>query len=281
MSITYDQGLAIAREKAANADYGSPFRYRLTKLIPQYIRQYCPAHARVLDLGCGSGRYAYFFLEARIAGSYTGMDISADRFVELKLPETFPGRLLQYDAHELERFNEKFDFLLSLTAFEHFADDHRVMEGVAAVLEHGAHALIVVPSHYSYLLYGEHGYRRYNRSSISRLAREAGLEIVSLKNVGGLAGFLFHFHWFFPARVLQLIGRGLLYGIYDGNRDRARQAWPRLAGFLDNLGQHHLRWGWGRWLHKTSLFICDILDRYLRIFEAGYLVILRKASLKL
>ncbi len=171
LGITHEQAVEAAREKAEQADFGSPFRFRITRLIPRYIRAFCPPEAKILDLGCGSGRYAFFFVEAGIRGSYTGLDTDPHSLDGFELADLFSSRLITMDAHDLESLGEDFDFLLSVTAHEHFENDVKVTKGMAKVLKSGGHALVVVPSRYSYPLYGKHGFRRYNPRSLEKLAR--------------------------------------------------------------------------------------------------------------
>jgi len=276
VSVTYEQARAAAREKAVQADYGSPFRRELTTRVPPLIRRYCPSAAAVLDIGCGSGRYALFFVEADIRGTYTGVDISDERWDDLPLPPEFPGTRRQGDAHELGSLGDTFDFVISLTAFEHFADDHRVARGMAEVMKSGGRALLAVPSHYSYPLYGKHGYRRYSAGAVRRLGVQAGLEVEYLRRVGGPAGWCFHFLWFFPAKAMQLAAKAVLYGLYGMNRDRARSRFPGLVRALDRLGQHHLGWRWGRALHRFCLRAAAAIDALVPLLPVGYLAVLRK-----
>ncbi len=277
-TISAEQALAEAHAKAAEADYGSPFRWQITRLAPAYIRRYCPPQARVLDVGCGSGRYALFFIEAGIHGAYLGIDINPQRWEESTSPPDFAIAFREWDAHRVGELGETFDFVLSLTAFEHFADDARVMRGLAPVLTPGAAALVIVPATWSYPLYGKHGYRRYTAAGLRALAEQAGLEVVEQQPVGGLAGWLFHFHWFFPAHVLRLAGKTALYALHGFDRERARRAWPRLTRWLDRLGQHHLAWNWGRRLHRAGLLLAARLDRVLPLASVGHLIVLRRPA---
>jgi SAM-dependent methyltransferase len=274
--VTYEQALAAAREKTREAGYGSPFRYELTRLAPAAIRRYCPTPADVLDVGCGSGRYALFFIEAGVTGSYTGVDISDERWHDLPLPAEFPGERRRMDAIEIDRIGRSFDFVISLTAFEHFADDKQVAWGIARVMKPGAHMLLAVPAPASYPLYGPHGFRRYSADDLRALAEEAGLRVVELRKVGGLAGWLFHFNWFFPAAVWRFAVKAVLYALVGGNREAARQRWPRLMEWLDSLGQYHLRCRFGRFLHRLGLRLASRLDPYLPILEVGWLAVLRR-----
>lgn len=276
MTISYQQAKQAAREKADQADFGSPFRYLITARVPAVIRQYCPSPARVLDLGCGSGRYALFFIEADVAGTYTGVDISDERWTKMALPDEFTGRLVKLDAHHVDKLADRFDFVISLTAFEHFADDQQVMRAMAAVMKPGAHALLVVPSTWSYPLYGRHGYRRYCPARISRLAEATGLETIVFEKIGGLTGWLFHFAWFAPAHLARLAIKAVIYGLYGMNKPKAKKTWPRLFAWLNGLGNHHLKWSWGRRLHRLGLKISAKIDRCLPLLPVGYLAVLTK-----
>lgn len=276
VEVTYEQARAAARVKTGEANWGSPFRYELTRRVPALIAHYCPREAAVLDVGCGSGRYVLFLVDAGITGTYTGLDISDDRWDELPLPTELPGMRLMHDAHRLDELDTRFDFVLSLTAFEHFKEDHRVARGVAAVLKPGACALIAVPSHASHPLYGEHGFRRYSSYELRNLATGAGLEVVALEPVSGLLGWLFHFFWFVPAEVFRQAGKAALFVAAGLDKPRAQRRWPRVWQALDDLGQHHLRWAWGRALHHGCLAVASVVDRLLPVLSVGYLSVWRR-----
>jgi SAM-dependent methyltransferase len=276
--MDYQQALQAARQKAEQADYGSPFRYYSTRMIPECIRSFCPANAKILDLGCGSGRYAFFFVEAGIRGAYTGIDIDPRSLEGFELAEVFSSRLLVWDAHHLADLDETFDFIISVTAFEHFERDGEVLRGMRKAMAPGGHALIVVPSHYSYALYGTHGFRRYSRASIRGLASDAGFEVSRILPIGGLAGFLFHLWWFLPAHAIRLAGKALFFLLAGGSREDARKRWPGAFKFLNGMGDHHLKTGFGRKLHRMMLGLCATLDPFVPFLEVGYLAVLEKPS---
>lgn len=268
----------MAREKAREANWGSPFRFHLTRMLPAAIAAHCPKIASVLDVGCGSGRYAYFFIEAGIEGSYLGVDLNPRLKLGVQLPQRFSGVVQTADAHELSALNQQFDFAVSITAFEHFKDDHKAAAELASVLKPGAKALIVVPSKYSYPLYGRHGFRRYNPGDVRALGEKTGLKMIHFEKVGGLPGFLFHFLWFAPAHLLRLLGKTLFYGAFALNKNKARTALPGFAKFLDDLGNHHLKWGLGRRVHRALLSWAARGDRYLPFAEAGYLAVFERTA---
>ncbi len=260
-------------QKSKEAMYGSPFRYAISYLAPQYVKEHCPSRARILDVGCGAGRYALYFADAGIRGEYVGVDLDVGAWVEEPMPEGLTRRFVKLDAHKLSELEPGFDFAISLTAFEHFEDDALVMGQLAKGLKSGGRALIVVPSHYSYALYGRHGFRRYSKNSIEALCRQAGLEIVALRKIGGAFGWLFHFFWFFPAHVTRLLSKTLIYALFAMNKEKAREKLPRLMCFLDGLGNHHLKFKPTRQLHGLLVRIADKADRLLPFAEAGYVFV--------
>ncbi len=262
--------------KSQQALYGSPFRFALSYLTPEYIKRHCPQKARILDIGCGSGRYALYFVDAGIRGEYVGVDCDEKTWADEQIPEDFLRQFVRLDAHNLDKLEPGFDFAISLTAFEHFEDDAKVMRGLAEVLKKGGKALIVVPSAYSFALYGRHGFRRYTQGSIKALCRQADLEIATMQKVGGAFSWLFHFFWFFPAHIARLAVKAGIYALFGANKEKARKRLPRLLFFLDELGGHHLKWKPTRLLHGLLIRWADRADRLLPFLEAGYIFVLSK-----
>ena len=43
----------------------------------------------MLDIGCGAGRYALYFVDAGVRGEYVGMDIDTQKWTDENLPEGF------------------------------------------------------------------------------------------------------------------------------------------------------------------------------------------------
>lgn len=273
--VLYD-AMQFSERKADEAFYGSPFRRRISVMTPDYIRRYCPNPARILDIGCGSGRYALFFLDAGVRGTYMGVDITDQTWAVEHVPEDFVRSFTKIDAHQLSRLGGEYDFAISLTAYEHFEDDRLVTRELAAVLAPGGRALIVVPATWSYPLYGRHGFRRYTPSDIRELARGAGLDLCELRPMGGFASWLFHFLWFFPAHAVRLALKTVIFAAYGFRKSAARARWPRVFDALDRLGNWHLARSWGRAIHKAGLLLAERLDQLLPFAPVGYIFILER-----
>lgn len=79
-----------------------------------------PAGAKVLDLGCGNGRF-YPLLKQRNV-DYVGVDIS-EKLIQ-KATQKYPeAKFLVRDALDL-RFENEFDFIFSIAVFHHIPDQH-------------------------------------------------------------------------------------------------------------------------------------------------------------
>ncbi|MEO8140512.1 MAG: methyltransferase domain-containing protein, partial [Gemmatimonadota bacterium] len=108
----------------------SSARYWINRTLPALVREYFPRTGlKVLDLGCGDGGNGLLLAAEGFQGEYLGVDL---------FPSTYwPGRTLAdaplrrsyvaADAHALGSLNQRFNAILSITAFEHFADDERVL----------------------------------------------------------------------------------------------------------------------------------------------------------
>ncbi|HEY8678452.1 MAG TPA: methyltransferase domain-containing protein [Candidatus Dormibacteraeota bacterium] len=104
--------------------------------------------ARVLDLACGQGRHAIEL--ARRGYEVTGVDLSEYLLEVARARARAAGvtvRLLRRDMRE-PLSGERFDLILSLfTSFGYFedeAEDHRVLTGVARMLERGGRFVLEV-----------------------------------------------------------------------------------------------------------------------------------------
>lgn len=227
----------------------SPSRVCLDETIEHLVGRYCPKHgAAILDVGCGQGRYYQYFVSQARRGTYLGIDIKQSPAWQNKTENGLNVSYSSYNAENLENFNQKFNFIISIQALEHIKYDEKAIKGINKCLLTAGRALITVPSKFSFFLYGPHGHRRYGLKSIQRMAEKAGLAVEETIKIGGLCSFLLHFlTWTIPAIIFRLkIWR--LYRRYE---------------FL------------GKLLFKMEKAAYR-LDKCLRIFESGYAVMLKK-----
>jgi ubiquinone/menaquinone biosynthesis C-methylase UbiE len=152
---------------------------------------------RVLDLGCGDGRYA-----ARLAAAgyeVTGVDPSEEAlararraYPQLDLTPPRPDGTLPFA-------DNSFDAAICIYVLEHVVDTQTLLSEVRRVLVPGGRLIVAVPWHgrIKNVLIALGGFERhydplqpvlrfYARGSLARLLVEMGFEQIKLKGSGGI-----------------------------------------------------------------------------------------------
>jgi SAM-dependent methyltransferase len=134
-----------------------------------------PAGARVLDAGCGEGRFRPLFSTTRLIGldrcigdarwDYTGVDVVGD-------------------LHHMPFPPASFDAGLCIVTLEHVPDPAMVLAELHRVLKPGAPVCLVVPLLWE-LHQAPHDYFRFTRHGIEHLADQAGFIPERLEPLGG------------------------------------------------------------------------------------------------
>jgi SAM-dependent methyltransferase len=131
-----------------------------------------PADPRILDAGCGSGR---FMVELAKLGTVTGVELSDTSVVlarERQLGEVISGSVL-----EMPFADNSFDLAVSLDVIEHLEDDLGALRELRRTIAPGGALLVTVPA-YQWLWSGHdeinHHHRRYTRRALQRVAEQAG-----------------------------------------------------------------------------------------------------------
>ncbi len=139
-----------------------------------------PAHAEVLDAGCGSGRT---LADLVAYGTVSGVELHEDAAEVARSRghgEVRVGRL-----EELPWADASFDLITCLDVIEHTEDDRTALGELLRVCRPGGWLLVTVPAYPSlWSLHDEanHHYRRYTRASLSGAARAAGWTVTRLSS---------------------------------------------------------------------------------------------------
>jgi len=123
--------------------YDLLYRHRDTQEAADFIRALVgqlslPAHARVLDVGCGNGRHALVF--DQLGCHVTGIDLSPK---QIGLAQTLPVKQTRYLVADMRKlaFDAEFDLAVnlftSLGYFDETGDNHLVIEGIHRALRPG------------------------------------------------------------------------------------------------------------------------------------------------
>jgi SAM-dependent methyltransferase len=135
-----------------------------------------PADPRILDAGCGSGR---FMVELAKIGTVTGVELS-DTSVSLAR-ERHLGDVVAGSVLEMPFPENSFDVAVSLDVIEHLDDDLAALRELRRTVAPGGALLVTVPA-YQWLWSGHdeinHHHRRYTRRSLQRVAEQAGWQQV-------------------------------------------------------------------------------------------------------
>jgi SAM-dependent methyltransferase len=133
-----------------------------------------PARARILDAGCGSGRN---MIDLARHGTVTGIELSETSVTLAR--ERNSGEVVEGSVLEMPFAADSFELAASLDVIEHLQDDLAALRELRRVVAPGGALLVTVPA-YQWLWSGHdeinHHHRRYTRSSLLKVARQAGWE---------------------------------------------------------------------------------------------------------
>ncbi len=143
-----------------------------------------PAHAAVLDAGCGSGRT---MAELVAYGEVRGLELDPEA-AELARSrghgEVHTGRL-----EELPWGPATFDLITCLDVIEHTPDDRATLRSLRGVTKPGGWLLLTVPAYQAlWSLHDEanHHYRRYSRRTLRTAATDAGWRVARMTSFNSL-----------------------------------------------------------------------------------------------
>lgn len=133
------------------------------------INQTLKNDLKILEVGCGAGRYFEFLkkLSKSTKFRYTGIDIKNRNFVKKK------NKYFYLDsANNIDLYLEKANFLFTQSAIEHFDHDLIFFKKISKHLNDKKKKFIQIhmfPSESCLFTYLFHGYRHYNYKMISKI----------------------------------------------------------------------------------------------------------------
>ncbi len=133
------------------------------------------AGARVLDAGCGEGRHARFFPQAR----YCGVDLGVG-----DASWNYRGLDAVADLAALPFRDGTFTACINIVTLEHVREPRVVARELARTLSAGGRALLIVPHEWE-VHQSPHDYFRYTRHGMLYLLEQAGFEKIEIRPVGG------------------------------------------------------------------------------------------------
>ncbi len=164
---------------------GERFSLFLQSLRMRAARPYLKG--RVLDIGCDSGRLAFFLPEG---SAYTGVDIDPSRIASLK--ETHPG--LEAYCLDIQRetlpAGGRFDTVAALAVIEHLDDPGRFIERCLPLTGPGSTIILTTPTELGERVHrmlrwarvtspscSELHHRIYRRGELEALLHSRGFEV--------------------------------------------------------------------------------------------------------
>ncbi|HEU5483093.1 MAG TPA: class I SAM-dependent methyltransferase [Sphingomicrobium sp.] len=157
----------------------------LQALIERTIQ--LPAHARLLEVGCGTG-HNLSMLRRFGEVDATEIDPAAREIAEKRLGHRVSAARLP----ELAGIEQgHYDLVAALDVVEHIDDDRAAVAGLARRLRPGGRLLLTIPAHqWMWSAHDDlnHHKRRYSKGSLTRLIKDSPLR---LDSIGYFNSFLF------------------------------------------------------------------------------------------
>ena len=159
------------------------------------------AGQRVLDVGCGEGRFTAEL--ARVGARVVGIDVAEEPLRRARARHPELDLRLVGDGREWELADAGFDLVWAGEVIEHVADTAAWLSEVRRVLRPGASLLLSTPAHGRLTLMrlalsrrafadhfdplGDH-LRFYSRETLTRLIGDFGFERIEVRSAGGPPG---------------------------------------------------------------------------------------------
>lgn len=190
-------------------------------IVCRILQRYAPPHARILDVGCGTG--ATTAALGRF-GSVRGLDLG---LAALRHAHAHGLPVARGSADQLPVGDAMLDVVVALDVLEHLDDDRRALDEILRVLRPGGMLLATVPAYP--FLWSSHdealGHRRrYRRAELRARVAAAGFEITLCSYV--MASIL-------PVAIAVRLGQR-----FWGRQERAESGYLTVPRSLNNLLAH-------------------------------------------
>lgn len=118
----------------------------------QYVLKYLPASGKILEAGCGSGRYVIYL--TKMGFDVTGVDISSGAISKYKqIADKFnilPDKIAYADVENIGFKDNSFSAYLSFGVIEHFIKGpEKALREAYRILKKGGIAIVTVPNKFS------------------------------------------------------------------------------------------------------------------------------------
>jgi SAM-dependent methyltransferase len=187
--------------------------------------------ARVLEIGAGIGNLTQYLAPRR--REYVASDIDEEHLARMRVrfqnrPNVSLARCDLARPEDFASFERQFDTVVCLNVLEHIADPAVGLRNIAAALEPGGHAIVLVP--HDQRIYGTLDqalghYRRYAEPELRSRMEAAGFTVERVLSFNRITRHA----WWFNGRILKRrdFGRWQLR-IFD----RMVWLWRRMDGML-------------------------------------------------
>jgi SAM-dependent methyltransferase len=274
----------LDRERAVKASdpkgaLGTTGRYWINSRLPELARAYLPSPARVLDLGCGDGPNAQLLADAGIAGTYLGVDLAPSALWAERTGRVgdLEVRFHACDAHAIGDLDGSFDALVSVSAFEHFEDDRRVIAGLASRLVPGARGIVIVPSPYGNLVWGfKHGFRKYTPDRFRAALAGSPFRMLEAVPSGALPSLVVMSAWRAATLVSTYVVMGALFLRHGADRAETKRQHPWLPQLASTIQFAHLRSSTGRHLHRRMNETLAALDERITVAPTQWAFVIER-----
>lgn len=145
------------------------------KLFPEILERH--SEGKLLDVGAGKN-LLYKDILSSYCEEYESLDIIDNSSIDY-----------QQDIRDMKLDSETYDTVFCRNVLEHIKNPREALKEIARILKKDGKVIITVP-HLAYLHNEPGDYYRFTKYGIKHLIEETDMEIIEIKEAGGLFSFL-------------------------------------------------------------------------------------------